>query len=218
VLSGAVLAGVWTREMQEDESIRFWKISEDLMPLLLVPSLVAVAAAPLWFLRLIFGWHIRHVSAPPAVFSRQYSIGSMLTLTTLAAVLLGSLQWARMLFHSRAGDPVWFWLMCGGCAFGALVLSVVTVWPAALGLSRNPIWGFGILGVLVMGCLVLLTLYFLVALNNLGGNVRLDEVLLVVGITCSPLLSYFASLSLPLWGVRLCGYRLVMGRGGEAKG
>src|SRR5947207_3276745 len=45
VLSGAVLVGVWTREMQEDESIRFWKISEDLMPLLLVPSLVAVAAA-----------------------------------------------------------------------------------------------------------------------------------------------------------------------------
>src|SRR6185436_2553730 len=129
VLAGAVLAGVCAREMQKDEPIQFWDMSEDMSALLVIPSLVAVAATPLWLLRLIFGWHIRHVSAPPAVFSRQYSIGSMLTLTTLAAVLLGSLQWARYLFPQAQFNPVWFWLMCGGCALGAFFISLVTLLP-----------------------------------------------------------------------------------------
>ncbi len=110
--------------------------SELASSLLVLPMYLMAAAAPLWLLRILAGWCIHHPSSPPTRLSiRQFSISSLILLTTIVALMLGLGQQAARL---DANEPLDFWMSMVGVFLVAMVASATTLVPAAVLLTRFP--------------------------------------------------------------------------------
>ena len=214
VFAGSYLTGYLGRESFKIEFISFDGMEQQVAAILAIPILIVTAAAPLWLLRLSFGWHIGHNSSPPAFNSRQYSIGSLILLTTLIAVLLGSgLQACRL----SEEPPLDFWLILGSWCLAAFILTATTLIPACLLLSRYPLLGFGILAG-VVACLYGAVIWMIIAVSrSFGGKLSDPDLWGSIALCGCPILGYIATLVPPLVALRRGGYRLVMGGRKEAK-
>ena len=183
-------------------------MEQQIAVLLSIPILVVTAAAQLWLLRLFFGWHIQHERDPVPSHSRQYSIGSLILLTTLIAVLLGiGLQSCRL----SEQLPRDFWLILGVWCMAALILAATTLLPASLFLSRYPFLGLGILAG-VAACLYGVMIWWIIQVAlSFGGKLSDPDIWGFIGLCGCPILGFLGTLGLPLLVVRRSGYRLVMG-------
>ena len=208
VLAGAFLTGYFYRESLED-TFSFDGIAQLASAVLTLPIFLAAATAPLWLLRVYLGWHIRDGNSPPAATNfRQYSIRSLIMLTTLVAVLLGAGLQANRL---AGGDPLGYWFSIFGLSLAILIVSAATLIPAALLLSRYPLVGFCVLTGVATGIFVLTVLFVLSIIRSFGGSLASAEIWGTIGLFACPLLGFLVTLCLPLCALRRYGYRLVTG-------
>ena len=199
LLTTAVL-GLAYRDLSEAEAIVIG---------VTVPTQWLAVLAPLWLLRLGFGWRVLPLSADDSAGNHnetQFGIGQLLLWMLLVGIVLAV---ARAAFSLG--------LMSGGgintrqaiTIIGLLFVNVLLAWPlvrAALGPGKLVRW---LLAALVCGgliSLVQLTVFNVVMPGGNGKN--------LVIINSSQFVLAGGSLLL----VRLCGYRLGRGRRKLAKG
>jgi len=207
VLGGAFMAGLLWREYTGGD---YFGTSRQAAPFFGLPIFIVTAAAPLWLLRFFFGWHIRDESRAAPSHTRQFSIGHLMVLTALMAVLMG----AAMEAYRRTEDrslPLWLDLGRGWAA--TLVLSTAMLIPAALLLSRHLLLGIGIIMVVTAGILGVVIWFILAFIKAFGSSPSDAETWAVIGFAACPFFGFLVTLCLPLVAVRLCGYRLVMDEG-----
>ncbi|MFN0019014.1 MAG: hypothetical protein ACKVP0_12190 [Pirellulaceae bacterium] len=215
VFAGSYLTGYLVRESFKIEFISFDGMEQHLAVILSIPILIVTAASPLWLLRLFFGWHIQHQRVAVPRDSRQYSIGSLILLTTLIAVLLGIGLQACRLSEEQPRD---FCLILGAWCLSALILAATTLLPASLFLSQYPLLGLGILAG-VAACLYGVVIWWIIQIAlSFGGKLSDPDIWGFLGLCGCPILGFLVTLGLPLVAMRRCGYRLVIGgNSGQAK-
>lgn len=205
VLAGPFLVGYLWHEVMADHD----QFNTLVSIVLTVPLFLAAATAPLWLLRVFLGWHVSDSESPPAGTKlRQFSIRSLISLTTSVAVLLGcGVQAGRL----AAGDPLDYWFAISGWSLAFFILSTATLIPCVLLLSRYPLIGIGFLAV-VMATLYGIVVWFYLALVRAIGAPSGVDYWAIFGLSGCPFVGFLAALCLPLAAVRGFGYRLVMGR------
>lgn len=210
-LGGACLVGYLLWESFEGKIVSFNDWAELGATILGIPIFIFAAAAPLWLMRL-FGWEIRCADSPAAArFQfRQYSIGNLIFLTSLVAVLLGCGQQAA---HLSGTDSLEFWALMLMWGLATFILSAATLIPAALLLSRYPLLGLGILTGVTATVYGVAIWYILALVNAFGGSPSSGATWAAIGLAGCPFVGFLFTICLPLVVVRKCGYRLMMGRG-----
>lgn len=181
--------------------------SELASPFLIFPLGIIAAAFPLWLLRLFAGWCIHHRQAPPNSRSiRQYSIRSLILLTTLVALMLGLGQQVARLENK---GPLESWMPMGVVFLAAMIWSGATLIPAVVLLTRFP--ALAGLGLIAPSIAYFAAASLLVSLNiAFGGKPPTNQELWgIYGIASCPFLGYLVALFLPLAILRWAGYRLV---------
>lgn len=212
LLAGAFVFGVLIHHFND---VQFPDFSNWLgAPLLGIPIFIAAAAAPLWLLRLLLGCLVQREGSVPAMRARQFSIGQLMVLTTLVAVLLGAgIQACRL----SKEPPLEFWLMMGGWSIAVFVLSSAVLIPAVIVLSRFWRLGLGILAIVTSAIYGLVVWFFLALASLFGNSPDQRQIWTIVGMCACPFSVFLLTLLLPILGLRRCGYRLVMGGKKEAK-
>ncbi len=200
------LAGLLGWKLVHGSGVSNW--TELAEPLLVLPLCIMSAVVPLWLLRLFAGWCIHHAGSPPNPHSiRQFSISSLILLTTLVALLLGLGQQVARL---EAKEPLEFWMSMVGVFLLAMVASAATLVPAVVLLTRFPALS-GIV-VVVLGIVYFVVASLFAAVFAAIGKKALtaEELAGIYGMTSCPFIGFLFTLFLPLAVLRWCGYRLVV--------
>jgi hypothetical protein len=167
-----------------------------------MPLAALLLQAPLWALRMCFGWRWqREVDALPNS-EVHWSLKDLLAATALIAL---SLSLARLVEHDRG-----FWSAWIEFSKYPFFFSLFTVGPAMILTLRGWSWRFGVLIFLVS---VTLVGGFYIGLRE-GVVGRRSPLFLLISLL--PLLSFAMGLLLATLVARLLGYRLVCGHRGRA--
>lgn len=206
-LGGAGLIGLLARESFGLE-VTFSSVQQEVSALLDFPILLASAGIPLGLLRLCWGWSIQQEGSPAKSNPGQFSLGNLLLLTTLNAVLLGMGQLADRISRTESVE-FWGFMMIGSLAF--MLLGVAVLLPASLLMSRYSLWGgIGLCcsTLFLFGC----GAFFMVGLAGMyGGTPSVLEIGQFFGIAACSYLGFLVTICLPLLVLRRYGYRLMMG-------
>lgn len=162
-----------------------------------LPLAALVFQAPLWALRVCFGWRWQREPDALANSEVHWSLKDLLAGTALIAL---SLSLARLVEHDRG-----FWTAWVEFSAFAFFFSLFTIGPAMVLTLRGWSWRFGVLVFLVY---VTLVGGFYIGIREgvgRGGST------LKVPIHLLPLLSFATGLLLTTLVARLLGYRLVWG-------
>lgn len=172
--------------------------------LLLLPAVSLAIEAPLWLLRLGFGWRIARPSHElPA--HHKLSIRDMLLATTLVACALAAARIAARLVGDSDADEAGFWQTLGisviSLGGGSAVLLAPILW-LALRVERTALAvAAAVAHILVLGAIWMSAAILLEWVPDRGAWGYL-------GVTVTTV-SFAACVSAPFWLARLQGYRLV---------
>jgi hypothetical protein len=167
-----------------------------------LPLAALVSQAPLWLLRVCFGWRWQREPDTLANSEVHWSLKDLLAGTALIAL---SLSLARLVEHDRG-----FWTAWIEISTYAFFISLFTVGPAMVLTLRGWSWQFGVLVFLV--CVTLAGEFYIGIRQGVGWGP--PPMLLLVFLL--PLLSFAAGLLLATLVARWLGYRLVWGHRGRA--
>jgi hypothetical protein len=164
-----------------------------------MPLAALVFQAPLWLLRVCFGWRWQQEGDALANSGVHWSLKDLLAATALIAL---SLSLARLVEFDQG-----FWSPWVGFSKYAFFLSLLTVGPAMVLTLRGWSWRFGALVILV--CVTLVGGFYIVIREGLGRHP------LFYLFSLLPLLSFTTGLLFATLVARLLGYRLVCGHRGR---
>ena len=148
----------------------------------------------------------RHESIVARLRVHQFSIGDLMVVTTLIAVLLGG---GLVCFRVEM-VPLEVWQVLGGCWVASFILGAAVPIPAVLLLSRYPLRAFGALIVIAVGIHTLAAWLILAFPRAFGGTQTSFHTGPTLGVAAGVFLGFLLTLCLPLWAVRQFGYRLAM--------
>ena len=201
--AGTLLVGCWLIGIElTSVNLRNQLTGED------VALSVALAAlffqAPLWALRVCFGWRSQRERDALADSEVHWSLQDMLAGTALVAL---SLSLARLVIYHRD-----FWLTWIEFSLFACFLSSYTVGPAMVLTLRSWSWRFG-----AMLFLISVSLVGGIHIGMREGIGRLLRQPLFLPISLLPLLFFAVGLLLATFVARRLGYRLAWGHRKRAR-
>lgn len=179
--------------------------------ILLVPILFCACQSPLWVFRSLFCWRIAKVHQGTSDKAPRLSIAGILAATSVIALALGAVRLGPLLFpYLQPGaivDVHVWWLLTGiwAAAVSTISLTVLPLFTAAILRTKRPL--LGVAGAAIWSALLFEAAISIAKLVNGGGwpfpFSWHAPAALVAG--------FAVSLFVPLFIVRLYGYRLLWG-------